>query len=235
MTEPLPTALEALHTSLLNGKLPRNLHWTQVIDLIRHIGTVEDHGNNEFVFSVGTQRSTFSRPHGSELEVEETARLRKFLRDAGAAPDLSSLPKPLRMIVVIDHHDAHVYQDVDASRPADEKTIRPYDPHGFQHHLVHKKEADYRGERVPEENSFYEEVAKAIRPAAEIVIIGDGTGTSSAAVYLNEFLKTHHWDIFQKVIATADADLSAVTEPEIEAIARRHLVDAVVNDGQTNR
>ncbi|RXS92786.1 hypothetical protein [Silvibacterium dinghuense] len=158
--------------------------------------------------------------------MEEAARLRKFLRAAGTVPEVSPLPKPNRMIVVIDHHGAHIYQDVDASRPVDEHTIRPYDPHGFQHHLVHRKEAHYSGERVPEENSFYEEVAKAVRPAGEIVIVGDGKGTSSAAVYLSEFLKTHHWDIFQKVVATEDADLSALTEPQIEAIARKHMDSA---------
>lgn len=233
MTESLPTSLEALRVSLLEGKLPRNLHWAHAIDLIRHIGTVDDHGNNEFTFSVGTQRSTFKRPHGSELEVEEVARLRKFLRAAGTGAESDPLPKPSRMIVVIDHHDAHIYQDVDASRPEDEQTIRPYDPHGFLHHLVHRKEADYRGERVPEENSFYEDVAKALRPAVEIVIVGDGKGTSSAAAYLSEFLKKHHWDLFQKILAREDADLSAITEPEIEAIARKHMFSAIENGDQT--
>ena len=77
-----------------------------------------------------------------------------------------------RMIVVIDHHAAHVYQDLGGSRPSDERTVRPYDPFNFHHHLIHRKEAHYRGERVPEEDSFYEEVAKDITPASEIVLIG---------------------------------------------------------------
>jgi hypothetical protein len=38
--------------------------------------------------------------------------------------------------------------------------VRSYDPFGFQHHLIHKKEAHYKGERVPEEKTFYEEVAQ---------------------------------------------------------------------------
>jgi hypothetical protein len=33
-------------------------------------------------------------------------------------------------------------------------TVHPYDPLGFHHHLIHRKEAHYQGERVPEEKSF---------------------------------------------------------------------------------
>jgi len=45
---------------------------------------------------------------------------------------------------------------------ADERKVQPYDPYNFHHHLIHRKEAHYRGERVPEEDSFYEEIAKDI-------------------------------------------------------------------------
>ena len=124
------------------------------------------------------------------------------------------------MIVVIDHHAAHVYHDVGGSRPTDERKVQPYDPYNFHHHLIHRKEAHYRGERVPEEDSFYEEIAKDITPANEIVLIGHATGKSNAADFLKEYLKTHHPDISRRVIATESADLSAVTEPEIEASSK---------------
>ena len=43
--------------------------------------------------------------------------------------------------------------------------MRPHDPFHFHHHLIRRKEAHYSGERVPEEHSFYEEVAKDLNPA----------------------------------------------------------------------
>jgi len=101
-----------------------------------------------------------------------------------------------------------------------------YDPFNF-HHLIHRTEAHYRGERVPEEDSFYEEITKDITPANEIVLIGHATGKSNAADFLKEYLKTHHPDISRRVIATESADLSAVTEPEIEALAKRHMIAVV--------
>lgn len=174
-----------------------------------------------------TQRAFFKHPHTHELGVEEVARLQKFLRDAGPTIATGESSQPCRMVVVIDHHAAHVYQDLGEKVPELEHTVRPYDPFGFHHHLIHRKEAHYLGERVPEEKSFYEEVAKDLLPANEIVLIGHGTGKSSAVDFLAEYLKLNHHDISRHVIATETADLSALTEPEIEAIAKRHMIAVV--------
>jgi hypothetical protein len=224
--------LESLYQNLLNGKLPHNLSWAEAVELVEHLGEVQPHGNDEFVFVVNGQSVVFKKPHTHDLGVEEVSRLRKFLNEP--VPDahksgarVEEPAQPGRMIVVIDHHAAHVYRDFGGSRPADEHKVQPYDPFNFHHHLIHRKEAHYRGERVPEEDSFYEEISKDITRANEIVLIGHATGKSNAAGFLKEYLKTHHPDISRRVIATESADLSAVTEPEIEALAKRHLIAAV--------
>jgi stalled ribosome rescue protein Dom34 len=222
---------ESLHQNLLNGKLPHNLSWSEAVELVEHLGEVQPHGDDEFVFRVGTQRAFFKKPHTHDLGVEEVSRLRKLLKEAGPIAQVEEQveepAQPSRVIVVIDHHAAHVYQDFDESRPADEHKVQPYDPFNFHHHLIHRKEAHYRGERVPEEDSFYEEIAKDITLANEIVLIGHATGKSNAADFLKEYLKTHHPDISRRVIATESADLSAVTEPEIEALAKRRMIPVV--------
>ena len=219
MSEHIRHDLDLRHRSLLDGKLPRNLSWNEAVELIQHLGTAESHGGDEFSFVVGTQRAFFKKPHNHELGVEEVSRLRKLLKEAGPNGDASNATQPNRIIVVIDHHAAHIYQDVDGSRPEDEVTVRPHDPFHFHHHLIHRKEAHYRGERVPEEASFYEEIAKDLMPANEIVLIGHGTGKSNAAEFLMNYLKTHHPEIAQRVRGVETADLSALSEPEIEAIA----------------
>jgi hypothetical protein len=227
MSEHIRHDLDLLHRSLLDGKLPRNLSWNEAVELIQHLGTAEPHGGDEFAFVVGTQRAFFKKPNSHELDVEEVSRLRKFLKEAGPNGNTSNATQPHRIIVVIDHHAAHLYQDLNGSRPEDAVTVRPYDPFHFHHHLIHRKEAHYRGEHVPEEASFYEEIAKELIPGNEIVLIGHGTGKSSAVEFLMTYLKTHHSEIARRVRGVETADLSALTELEIETIVKKHMIAVV--------
>lgn len=238
MTTHVRHDLQVLLRSLVDGKLPRNLPWSDVVELIGQIGEVQPHGGDEFVFVVGTQRAFFKRPHTHDLEVEEVARLRRFLHEAGLheakqqetglhETGLQESPvKPhllRRTVVVIDHQSARLYRNVDDSPVEDKTTVKPYDPFGFQRHLIHRKEAHYQGERVPEEHSFYEEIAKDLANAGEIIIVGHATGTSSAADFLLEYLKKRHATIANRIIATEKVDFSALTDREIEQLAKQHM------------
>jgi hypothetical protein len=223
MTAHLHHKLAVLHESLLHGKLPRNLHWTDVIELVGHLGEVQPRGGDEFAFVVGTQRENFKKPHTSECAIDEVSRLRRFLKGAASEAPPSGSVHADRMVVVIDHHAAHIFHASGGNGLREEARIEPYDPAHFHHHLVHRKEAHYRGDRVPEETSYYEEVAVALVPASEILLIGSGTGKSSALAALVEYLAEHRPDISRRVTGTEIVDLSALTEPGIEAIAKRHL------------
>ena len=213
---------ELLLESLLNGKLPRNLAWHDVVELVSHIGEVLPHGGDEFTFVVEGQKLKFKRPHHDELDMEETSRLRKFLRESRSS-ELSGAPLEKQTIVVVDHHVAHIYQNVQSSDTETEKSIKPYDPFGFHHHLIHCKEAHYAGDRVPEEKSYYEEIAADLGHEGRIILVGHAKGKSSAMDHLLEFFKEHHPDLFTRVTATEVLDLSALTEPEIEAIVTKRL------------
>jgi hypothetical protein len=214
---------EELLESLVGGKLPRNLSWNAAIDLIAQIGEVQPRGNDESIFVVGSQRGFFKRPSTHNLAVEEISRLRRFLKEAGALGTPAEAHQIGRMVVVIDHHVAHIYHDLGGSRPQGEVTVKPYDPFGFQHHLIHRKEAHYKGDRVPEEDSYYQEIAMDLVRAEAIILIGHGTGKSSAVGFLIGYLKAHRPDEFQRIVAAETADLSALTEPQIEEIAKRHI------------
>jgi len=92
--------LESLYQNLLTGKLPHNLSWSEAVELVEHLGEVEPHGDDEFVFRVGSQRVFFKRPHTHDLGVEEVSRLRKFLKEARPGAHVEEPPEPRRMIVV---------------------------------------------------------------------------------------------------------------------------------------
>ena len=82
MTGYLHHKLSRLHASLLHGSLPLKLHWSDALELIRHLGRVELRGQDEFVFIVGNQRELFRRSHTPEFGVHEISRLRKLLEYA---------------------------------------------------------------------------------------------------------------------------------------------------------
>lgn len=225
MSEHLHHKLAVLRQNLLQGKLPRGVRWDEALELIGHLGRVEAHGGEEFAFVVGTQRELFKRPHGQDLGIDEVSRLRRFLKAAGAEPAAAG-PADTTTVVVIQHHSAHVYRDANAGGGQQDVQIKPYDPHRFHHHLVHRKEAHYQGDRVPEESSFYEEIAQVLVDAGDVVLVGHGVGKSSAVDVLLSHLKAHHPDLAQRVKGVEVADLSALSEPEIEAIVRRKMTAA---------
>ena len=212
---------------LVGGRLPRNLSWSSVTDLIGQIGEVQPHGNDEYVFAVGSQRCFFKRPSAHNLAVGEISRLRRFLKEAGVLGIPVKAHQIGRMAVAIDHHVAHIYYDLGGSRPDPDVTVRPYEPFGFHHHLIHRKEAHYEGDRVPEEDPYLRRDRQG--PCARRSDHCNRTcyGKSSAVGFLTELLKGHHPEQFQRIVATETADLSALTEPQIEEIAKRNIGNTV--------
>jgi hypothetical protein len=223
MSEHLHHKLAVLRQNLLQGKLPRGVRWDEAFELIEHLGHVEPHGGEEFAFVVGAQRELFKRPHGQDLGIDEVSRLRRFLKAADAGPAAAEHAAASTTVVVIDHHGAQLYRDANAGGGQQGVEIKPYDPHHFHHHLVHRKEAHYEGDRVPEETSFYEEIAQALVSAGDIVLVGHGVGKSSAVDVLLGHLKAHHPGLAQRIKGVEVVDLSALSEPQIEAIVRRKL------------
>jgi hypothetical protein len=219
MSEHLHHKLAVLRQNLLQGKLPRSVRWDEAVELIEHLGRVEPHGGEEFAFVVGAHRELFKRPHGQELGIDEASRLRKFLKTADAEPAAAAGAQTSTTVVVIDHHSARLFTN---GVPAGAE-IKPYDPHHFHHHLIHRKEAHYQGDRVPEETSFYVEIAEALVAAQDIVLVGHGVGKSSAVDALLTHLKAHRPEVAQRVRAVEVVDLSALSEAQIEALVRAKL------------
>jgi hypothetical protein len=125
-------------------------------------------------------------------------------------------------VLLIDHHGARFFESAGSGTALEEREhLKPKDPHGFERHLEHRKEADYRGQRVPEADEFYERVAQRLTSASRILLVGDATGKSSAVRYFLDYLKGKHKAIAERIAGTEVADLSAITLGQIEDIARR--------------
>lgn len=216
--------------SLLKGPLPHNALTHDVIALLGHLGEVEDHGHNNLLCRIGGEQRILKKPSGKNPSAEELSEIRHFLVSAGvgtlpleAEADEAEHVEESASIVVIDHHAARFYQTTETSRPEAQGKTAPRDPHGFHRHLIHRKQANYQGDRVPEDDAFYKAVADRLKDASAIVIVGHGTGKSDAAAYLLDYLKKHHAYIAARVVGVEIADLSALTDPQIEALAEQYM------------
>ncbi len=125
-------------------------------------------------------------------------------------------------IILTDHRRARFFEPAPEGRLAEGEHLEPKDPHGFQRHLEHRKEADYKGQRVPEADEFYDRIAERLKASSSILLIGDAAGKSSAMRYFLGYLKQKHKEIADRIVGTEDADLSSITLGKIEEIARRH-------------
>ena len=63
----------------------------------------------------------------------------------------------------------------------------------------------------------------ALPISRRIVLLGHGTGHSNAAAHLEEVLRAKHPEIHSRIVAMKTVDLSAITEPQLLALALETL------------
>jgi len=210
------------------------LGWSKVVALFDVMGTVERRAGDEFAFRIGGEHCIVRKPNNEDLSAAEVVHLRHLVERAGLAPDPSlpashpspeppDLPAVPGLLVAMDHHGAKVFQiDVNAADPI-EHTIKPYDPHGFLHHLTHKDQSREHGQRAAEDPAFYEQIAQAVAAGGHVVVVGHGHGHSDAAHHFVEYLQMHHKDVYGRTLTEVAADLSNLTDPQLLDIGRRAL------------
>lgn len=229
------TALLGTHLgtfeALFRHPMAHNLEWKDVVALMERIGAVHEKGHNKVDFELGGEHLVIPKPHTKDLPVAELVALRHLLQRAGWAPDAKPQARPSEpaapaLMVVLDHHGARIYRIDAASADSSGREIRPYDPHHFLHHLTHRDQLRERGQRAPEEAAFYQQIAVALASAERIIVVGHGTGKSNAAEHLLEYLRAHHRETYQRVVREIGIDLSAITMPQLLALAEQALGSA---------
>ena len=214
--------------ALYQHPLSHNVQWSDVVALFAKLGTVDQESSNEIAFSIGGECHRVRKPHGKDLTGADVTVFRHMLSRSGWSPeaspkpdvaadtshrDATAIPVPPDLLVVVEHHEARLYRlDILSSNLAD-YVIRPYDPHHFLHHLSHKNQSRERGQRTPEDYSFYERIAQAVSPGRRIVLVGHGKGHSHAAHHLTEYLRLHYLETLQKVVREVVPDISSLTAP----------------------
>ena len=90
-----------------------------------------------------------------------------------------------------------------------------------QRHL-HVREAQHHGGHGTSQYDvpYFESITEALKPAAEILIIGHGKGKANSAMQLISHCETHAPDVARKIVGLIDENLPALTEQQILESAR---------------
>jgi len=216
---------QKVYDRLFQHPLSHNLEWRELSSMLRALPstTATEETNGKLKVTRNGHTILLHRPHGNDLAgAEEVLQIRHFLEE-------SNLPAPApeaagtHLLVVIDHREARIFStEMQGTVPT---RITPYDPFGFGRSLRYNQD-DSDGQRKPELKSFYEAVAKTLRGAQKILVLGTGTGESSAMNELLKDLKKHHQDLAERVIGSEVVDEHHLTEDQLLALARDRFSQA---------
>jgi hypothetical protein len=224
----LATADRRTLDAIFHHPAPHNLSWMDTLGLLTHLGSAEEKADGKYSLTINGKHLIFHKPHGKHLDAREIAGLRHYFASAGISPESpygtapAVEPDSVDVVALIDHHGAKLYRiHLFSNQPGE--TLRPYDPHHFLHHLHHGDQLREHGQRAPEDLTFYDSIAEALREADRIVLLCHGAGASNASLILTERLKKQHPGVYSRIVRQADVNTSAMTEAEIIAYARRAL------------
>ncbi len=106
--------------------------------------------------------------------------------------------------VVLDHHHAVIYQ-LNQDEPK-KWAINHENDYEINRDHLHLKASHFKGQRVPEDLTYYEAIAEAVGDARETLIFSHGKGKSSAGLMFLKFLSSHHHDMLDHVVGLESTD-----------------------------
>ncbi len=215
--------------AIFRHPLSHNLEWREIVSLFNAIGGSEEKHNGEFELRAGAHAMAMKKPHTKDVTGQEVMDLRHFLERSGWSPTAKT-PEPLdqaatsSLVVVIDHAGARVYRIERAMDGA--HFVAANDSQHILHQLDRKTRDADRDETYPRDETFFEEVARAMSNGGRIVVISHGKGQSNEADHLSAYLQAHHKSIHERIVREIVADLPHLTTPELLALGRNAFADA---------
>lgn len=209
------------YRTITQDPAPTALDWHSVRALLEELGAVteEPNGNLE-VTRNGYSLVLHPARTSSPSESGEITSLRRFLEQSEHPVAPSSVREP-HLLLVIDHRQARLFQtEVRGGIP---QQVLPHEPDDHFRPAANSLGFS-RGKEKPDQNSFFEPVAKALEPAGQIVVFGTGTGMSSEMDQFVAWLKTHHPLVAERIIGTEVIDEHHLTEGQLLAKAREFYV-----------
>ena len=163
-----------------------------------------------------------------DLDAEAVQRLRDVLQQAGVSPqhptpvsDTSRGDQAVRLVLLLDHRQTRLLRlEGDA---VDQALLKPHGLWGGTENLSHRHDRDIPGQRAPLDHAYLEAIARSLEGADAVLLLGHGHGQADVRTVLLRHLKAHHPALLQRIVAIETVDTSALTEPQLLALARERF------------
>ena len=163
-----------------------------------------------------------------DLDAEAVQRLRDLLQQADVSPQYPTpVPEGLRgdqavrLVLVLDHRQARLLRL--EGEAVDHALLKPHGLWGGSENLSHRHDRDIPGQRVPLDHAYLEAIARSLEGADAVLLLGHGQGEADVRTLLLRHLRTHHPALLQRIVAIETVDTSALSEPQLLALAREQF------------
>jgi hypothetical protein len=203
--------------AIMSHPVSHNIEWRDVLSFLEAIGTVTEEHNGKFKIEVGGETETLERPHEKDINEQTVVDLRRMITAAGITAAGAQAGPAGHAILVLSYHGAEIYPTDEVGAAATK--IVPEDRDGTlrtMHHKANNPEGWYG--RL--EHTWFADLAKALQPAGQILIIGNGKGHSNVTMQFTQYLADHDRELLGRIAGSVDTDEEDLTEAQLLALAR---------------
>lgn len=213
----LGDALRKTYDALFRHPAPHDLTWGEVIALLERLAEVRERRKGSFKVTRRGVLTTLRVPRlGAALDADELAEVKGFLERSEEGVSMPVVAEGTRLLVAIDSGAARIYRLEPSQGPP--RRLEPFESNGYAA-LVRTSSAS-KGNLEPLRLGFYRDLARALRGAAEILLVGGGEDGSAALAALRAELRRDHPEIHRALVGALVHPGRRTSEAQLLARAR---------------
>jgi len=209
---------------------PTDLAWSRIHGLFLALGASADHtshAHTKFRLAGGPELSLPNPGNGQLASRDEVAKIHSFLRESGITPDHPAYQleeadsaNEQCLMVNLSHESTDIFEVHRGE--ADKVTIKPYDPWFHRHHLDHRHENTFAGQRSPEQPLYLEDLVKHCEAADHLLVIGHAHGQTDLRARFLDYIETHAPGLRPKITGVLTVS-NHLSDAQLLEIGRAHF------------
>lgn len=213
----LGDALRKTYDALFRHPAPHDLTWGEVIELLQSLAEVRERRKGNFKVTRRGVLTTLRAPRlGAALRADELAEVKSYLERSEEGVSMAVVAEGTRLLVAIDSGGARIYR-LEPSAGAPRRLV-PFESNGYA--ALVRTSATTKGNPEPLRLGFYRDVARALRGAQEILLVGGGEDGETALAALRAELRRAHAEVHRSLVGALLSPGRRTSEVQLLARAR---------------